>query len=60
MYAITDPQIARLQIDDRIRAAEARRTARAIRREARTQPATDPAGRGRRVWRVRAGQRAFA
>jgi hypothetical protein len=60
MYSITDPQVARLQIDERIRDAEVRRIARAIRREARTQPASDSSSRVRRVWPVRTWQRAFA
>lgn len=64
MYSITDPQtavrMARQQIDERVREAEARRTAHAVRRDARTQPATDPPGRTWRVWRVRAWRRAFA
>jgi hypothetical protein len=54
MFTITaDPQIAAQiackQIDEQVRDAEARRTASAIRRDARTESATDSRARLRRV-----------
>jgi hypothetical protein len=60
MYSmIADPklatQIARQQVDERIRDAEARRAAREVRRAARAQSSTSP----RRTWRIRAIRRAF-
>ncbi|MEI8407069.1 MULTISPECIES: hypothetical protein [unclassified Kribbella] len=58
---ITDPnlaiQIATQQVDERIRAAEARRTAREVRRAARAQSSIS---QPRRTWRIRAFRRAFA
>jgi hypothetical protein len=61
MYStIADPklatQLARQQLDERIRDAEARRTAREIRRAARAQPSRS---RPRRTWRIRAIHRAL-
>jgi hypothetical protein len=62
MYSmIADPkvatQIARQQVDERIRDAEARRIAREVRRAARAQSSMS---RPRRTWRIRAIRRAFA
>jgi len=62
MYSmIADPKvatlIARQQVDERIRDAEARRTAREVRRAARAQSSLS---RPRRTWRIRAIRRAFA
>jgi hypothetical protein len=62
MYSmIADPnvatQIARQQIDERVRDAEARRTAYEIRRAARAQSSMS---RPRRTWRIRAIRPALA
>ena len=61
MYSmITDhkfaTQRARQQVDERIRDAEARRTAREVRRAARAQSSRS---QRRRTWRIRAIRRAF-
>jgi hypothetical protein len=47
-------QLARQQVDERIRDAEARRTAREVQRAARAQSSTSP----RRTWRIRPIRRA--
>ena len=58
---ITDPElatrIAKQQIDERVRDAAARRTAREARRAARAQSSIS---QPRRTWRIRAIRRAFA
>jgi hypothetical protein len=61
MYSmIADPkvatQIARQQVDERVRDAQSRRTAREVRRAARAQSSLSQA---RRTWRIRAVRRAF-
>ncbi|MFC5262076.1 hypothetical protein ACFPJ1_08140 [Kribbella qitaiheensis] len=58
MYSmITDPelaaQIALQQIDERIRDAQARRTAREIRRAARAQSSMSQPRRTSRIWAIR-------
>jgi DNA gyrase/topoisomerase IV subunit B len=60
-WMIDDPnlanQIARQLIDERVRDAEARRTARKIRRAARAQSSME---RPRRTWRIRVIRRVLA
>ena len=50
-------RIAKQQIDERVRDAEARRTARGVRRAARAQSSVS---QPRRTWRITAIRRAFA